>query len=623
MQILTIKDLSIDFGDKPLLKNANLQVNVGEKIALVGRNGAGKSTLFKMITGQVSPDGGSVQFQKGAVVAALSQMVPHDLHGSVYDVVAMGLSDIGRLLQSYQAVLHQLEKNISDALLSQQSKISEKIDACDGWMFDQKIKTILSRLSLEGSIDVSTLSGGLKRRVLLARALVNDPDILLLDEPTNHLDIDAVMWLESFLKNYEKTFILITHDRQFMSNLATRIIEIDYQNIFSYPGSYVHYCELKESLIAAQEREQALFDKRLADEEVWIRQGIKARRTRNEGRVRRLEALREIKSQQFKRQGHVKMQIQTDIKSGKVVLDVEELCFQFTDKNIIRDFSAIVGRGDRVGIVGPNGSGKSTLIKLLLGELSPTSGEIFRGTNIEIAYFDQYRQELDDSQTVLDNVAMGREKINIDGKDKHVISYLQDFLFSPERSRIKVSQLSGGEKNRLLLAKLFAKPSNFIVLDEPTNDLDIETLELLEEKLNDFSGTLLIVSHDRAFLNNVVTQLWVLQPDGTIQEHVGGHFDWDVLFSEKTVSVVRGDNKESTKVKVEKITYDERRELNGLPKKISTTEAQIAKLHEVMLDPAFYQKPKEEIAIQNKKCAELEALLEKYYARWQELEDKA
>ena len=621
MQILNVKDLMVSFGHKPLFQGVNLQVNAGERIALVGRNGTGKSTLFKIITGEYSADSGTVQFSKNINVALLSQTVPLELKGSVYDIVATGLPKIGELLQAYQAVLQKLNTDISDALLATQAALSQKIDACEGWSFDQKIQTILSKLDLNGQDEITTLSGGLKRRVLLARALVNDPDILLLDEPTNHLDIDAVIWLESFLKKYTKTVVLITHDRQFMSNLATRIIEIDYQNLFSWPGNYTHYCQLKEELVFAQEREQALFDKRLADEEVWIRQGVKARRTRNEGRVRRLEALRNEKSNQFKQQGTSKIQIQTDTKSGKIVFNIDDLSFSYAEKKIINHFSAIIARGDCVGIVGQNGSGKSTLIKLLLGELSPTSGDIIRGTNLEVAYFDQYRLGLDETQTVIDNVGLGREKITIDGKDKHVISYLQDFLFSPDRARVKVSSLSGGEKNRLLLAKLFAKPANLIVMDEPTNDLDIETLELLEEKLTDFSGTLLIVSHDRAFLNNVVTQLWVMESNGHIQEHVGGHFDWGNIAAEKTMPTVKEKN-ETVKIVTQKITQPERRELAALPKKITMLENEILLLQQSMQDAQFYQQNQEKITAHNKKLSEAESQLEKCYGRWQELEDK-
>ncbi|MCX7121865.1 MAG: ATP-binding cassette domain-containing protein [Gammaproteobacteria bacterium] len=621
MQILNIKDLTVGFSHNALFQGINLQVEAGERIALVGRNGVGKSTLLKLITGEYSPDSGAVQFSKGTTIAMLSQAVPLELKGSVYDVVASGLSEMGELLQTYQAVMQKLNTDFSDAVLAQQASLSQKIDACDGWSFDQKIQTVLSKLDLNGADDIAALSGGLKRRVLLARALVNDPDILLLDEPTNHLDIEAVLWLESFLINHTKTIILITHDRQFMSNIATRIIEIDYQNLFSWPGNYEHYCRLKEELVFAQEREQALFDKRLADEEVWIRQGVKARRTRNEGRVRRLEALRVEKSLQFKQQGASKIQIQTDTKSGKVVFNIDDISFAYSDKKIIDHFFAIIARGDCVGIVGQNGSGKSTLIKLLLNELSPASGTITRGTNLEIAYFDQYRLELEENETVIDNVALGRENIIINGKSKHAISYLQDFLFSPDRARVKVSSLSGGEKNRLLLAKLFSKPANLIVMDEPTNDLDIETLELLEEKLTDFPGTLLIVSHDRTFLSNVVTQLWVMESDGRIQEHVGGHFDWESLTPGKTPAL-RTEKKEAPEIKTQKITQAEKKELSALPKKISTLENEIIILQQAMQDSVFYQQNEMQITAHNKKIAEADAKLAKFYERWQELEDK-
>jgi ATP-binding cassette subfamily F protein uup len=625
MQVLNVKDLMVSFGPAPLFQSVNFQVDAGEHIALVGRNGAGKSTLMKILAGEASPDGGSVQFTKNSTVAMVSQTVPHALQGSVYDIVAMGLSTVGAVLQAYHVVLQKLQHDFSDALLAEQAALSQKLDACDGWLFDQKIQTVLSKLDLNGDADIATLSGGLKRRTLLARALVNDPDVLLLDEPTNHLDIEAVLWLESFLKKYPKTFILITHDRQFMANLATRIIEIDYQSVFSWPGNYDRYCTLKAELIANQEKEQALFDKRLAVEEVWIRQGVKARRTRNEGRVRRLEALRNEKEAQFKQQGQSKIQIQTEQRSGKVVFDIEDLSFSYNDRKIIQHFSAVVARGDCVGIVGPNGAGKSTLIKVLLNELTPSAGNIARGTNLEVAYFDQYRLELNENETLIDNVGMGREKIMINGKEKHVISYLQDFLFSPDRTRVKVSLLSGGEKNRLLLAKLFSRPSNVIVMDEPTNDLDIETLELLEEKLSEFEGTLLIISHDRKFLDNVVTQLWVIDPNGRIQEHVGGHFDWDTIIPKKIETAVVDKPAKAVvqTVQKEKLSYDERRELNGLPKKITTLEKEVAELHAVMLQPDFYQQSPDTIKAHGQKLQDAEHKLSVCYERWQVLEDRS
>lgn len=590
-QLLNVKNLTVSFGHRPLFHEINLSVDTGERIALVGRNGAGKSTLLKIIAGMTEADGGSVERTKGLVVSLLSQAVPVELEGTVYEVVAQGLSD------------------------------EKQVDADDTWSFRQRIETTLSKLSLNGAQKIDELSGGLKRRVLLARALVNDPDILLLDEPTNHLDIDAIIWLESFLKKYPKTIIFITHDRDFMSNLATRIIEIDYQQLFSWPGDYAHYCRLKEDLVAAQAREQALFEKRLSTEETWIRQGIKARRTRNEGRVRRLEAMRREKSEQVKQQGKAKISIQSGNLSGKLVFDIEDVSFAYNDKTIIRDFSAIVGRGDRVGIVGANGSGKSTLIKLLLGELVPTSGKIARGTNLEVAYFDQYRFELDDTQSVLDNVAQGREKITIDGKDKHVISYLQDFLFSPERARMNVSVLSGGEKNRLLLAKLFTKPSNLIVMDEPTNDLDIETLELLEEKLSDYPGTLLIVSHDRTFLNNVATQLWVCESGGKVREFVGGYTQWLSHQSQESTPVTKPVEKPSQEKQEKKWSIQEKKELAALPGKITKLEEKIQLLQDKMLQPDFYQQASEAIKAHNQQVAQLEAELETCYVRWQELED--
>lgn len=591
MQILNIKDLTVSFGPTPLFQSINLQVHTGERIALVGRNGVGKSTLLKIISGEALHDSGAVQFSNNSSVAMLSQTVPTQLDGTVYDVIASGLKNV---------------------------------DEYERWKYEIIIQDIIAKLELNPAQIANTLSGGLKRRALLGRALASEPDILLLDEPTNHLDMESIVWLEQFLKNYSKTIIFITHDRQFMSNLATRIIEIDYQNLFSWPGNYAHYCKLKLELISAQEKEQALFDKRLSEEEVWIRQGVKARRTRNEGRVRRLEAMREEKSRQFKQQGQSKIQIQSDTKSGKIVFDIDNISFSYPNKKVIDRFSAIVARGDHVGIVGQNGAGKSTLIKLLLGELSPNAGDITRGTNLEIAYFDQHRMELDEKQSVQDNVAQGSDNVVIDGKNKHVIGYLQDFLFSPDRARVKVSLLSGGEKNRLLLAKLFARPANLIIMDEPTNDLDIETLELLEEKLTDFPGTLIIISHDRTFLNNVATQLWVMDNNGHIQEYVGGHINWDAVIPKKSAAITAEKNEVVAAVKNHstKITAEEKRELNSLPKKITQLENTISKLHATMAEPDFYQQDKEKIAAHTQKVIDAEKQLEQLYARWQELEDK-
>ncbi len=621
-QLLNVKDLMVSFGHKPLFQNVHFQVNAGERIALVGRNGAGKSTLLKILADMVEPDAGTIAYAKGAKVSMLSQAVPVSLEGTVFDVVSSGLAEVGELLKNYHRVLEKISIDPSEKLLSKQSQLEEKIDALDAWSFDQRIETTLSKLSLNSSDDVAALSGGLKRRVLLARALVSDPDVLLLDEPTNHLDIDAIVWLESFFKKYTKTIIFITHDRNFLSALATRIIEIDYQQVFSWPGDYDHYCRLKEELIHAQAKEQALFDKKLSQEEAWIRQGIKARRTRNEGRVRRLQVLRQEKMQQVKQLGKAKIEIQAAAKSGKSVFEIEKLSFGYNDQMVVKDFSALVGRGDRVGILGPNGSGKSTLIKLLLGDLTPTSGAIECGTNLEVAYFDQYRFELDETKSVIDNVAQGSERITINGKDKHVISYLQDFLFSPERARVSVSVLSGGEKNRLLLAKLFTKPANLIVMDEPTNDLDIETLELLEEKLSEYDGTLLIVSHDRAFLNNVVTQLWVMEGDGLIQEYVGGYSQWLSHMQPKTSEVTVKAAKNSKPEKSDKKWGSkEKKELQALPSRITKLEEKIEALQAEMSAPKFYQKDPETIKEYSQNVSDLESELEAAYERWQVLEE--
>lgn len=623
-KVLTIQDLTVSFGHRPLFHQAHLQVEQGERVALVGRNGTGKSTLLKVIAGLAEPDGGTVALSKGVVVSLLTQAVPVTLTGTVYDVVSTGLSNAGNLLKKYFELMQRLAIEVDDQLLAEQAQLSSQIEAENAWIYQQRIEEIVSKLGLNGYDDVLSLSGGVKRRVLLAKALVNDPDILLLDEPTNHLDVDAIDWLEAFFKKYNKTLIFITHDRNFLRALATRIVEIDYQSIFSWPGDYDQYCKLKSELVHAQAKEQALFNKKLSQEEVWIRQGIKARRTRNEGRVRRLEAMREEKALQFKQKGQAKFEIESDRRSGKLVFELDHVTFSYQEKNIVTDFTALVARGDRVGIVGPNGAGKSTVIKLLLGQLLPDVGSITQGTNLDIAYFDQYRFLLDENLNAVDNVGQGREFITVNGKEKHVISYLQDFMFSPERARQKVSVFSGGEKNRLLLAKLFSQPANLIIMDEPTNDLDIETLELLEEKLLGFSGTLLVVSHDRAFLDNVTTQLWVLGEKGHIQEYVGGYSQWQAQVATQAVEqksqVPSSSGSSKNNAAIGKWTQKTKKELAAIPAKITKVEEALEQMQEEAMHAEFYQQSPGVIKAHSEKVTSLENELEQLYERWQELE---
>src|SRR5690348_5877213 len=519
MCLVRLQRVDFSVGGPLLLERVDLSIEANERVCIVGRNGEGKTTLMKLISGELRADDGEVRVQNGIVIARLAQEVPQDTAGSVFDVVAEGLGDLGHLLARYQ---HLLAIGDLDALGEAQAQI----EAQHGWDLNRRVEEVLAKLRLPGEMDFSALSGGMKRRVLLAQALVRKPDILLLDEPTNHLDIEAINWLEGFLKQFAGSIVFITHDRAFLRALATRIVEIDRGALTDWPGDYDNYLRRREERLHAEAQANALFDRKLAQEEVWIRQGIKARRTRNEGRVRALEALRRERAQRRELAGNVKMTLGHAPASGRKVIELEHVTHGFDGRVLINDLSTTVMRGDRIGIIGPNGAGKSTLLKIMLGELVPQRGTVQLGTGTQIAYFDQHRLQLDDSLNAIENVAGGREFVELDGQRKHIIGYLQDFLFSPERARAPIARLSGGERNRLLLAKLFAAPSNLLVMDEPTNDLDVETLELLEELLLDYQGTLLLVSHDRAFLDNVVSSTLVLEGDGRIGEYVGGYTDW-------------------------------------------------------------------------------------------------
>jgi len=523
MPLLSFDRVSIAFGQAPLLEGASLTIEAGERIGLIGRNGAGKSTLIQLVDGAVVPDAGEVWRQPGLRISRLAQELPGNADATVYDTVAEGLATTGRLLAAYHHVSHEVAND--PTLLRRMEELQHEIEACDGWSLGQRVDQILARLELDGEARLGALSGGWKRRVALARALVSEPDLLLLDEPTNHLDIEVIEWLEERLQELSGAVLFVTHDRALLTRLATRILELDRGALTSWPGSYPRFLADKAAALEQEERQQAVFDKKLAQEEVWIRKGIKARRTRNEGRVRALLRMREQRAQRRELEGKARMALDPGESSGKLVIDAQEVAFAWGGLPVVHDLSLRIMRGDRIGLVGANGVGKTTLLRILLGDLAPSSGSVQLGTRVQVAYFDQLRAELALDRTVIENIADGSEYTEINGQRRHVLGYLQDFLFSPERARTPVSALSGGERNRVLLARLFAQPANLLVMDEPTNDLDLETLELLEELLIEYPGTLLVASHDRAFLDNVVTSTLVFEGGGRVQEHVGGYSD--------------------------------------------------------------------------------------------------
>jgi ABC transport system ATP-binding/permease protein len=626
MSLIQLQRVDFSVGGPLLLEHVDLSIEANERVCIVGRNGEGKSTLMKLIAGELRADDGEVRVQNGVVVARMAQEVPQATSGSVFDVVADGLGDLGHLLARYH---HLLAEGDLDAL----GDVQDEIEARHGWDLDRRVSDVLTKLELPADTDFAALSGGMKRRVLLAQALVRKPDVLLLDEPTNHLDIEAIGWLEGFLKQFEGSIIFVTHDRSFLRALATRIVEIDRGQLTSWPGDYDNYLRRREERLHAEAQANALFDKKLAQEEVWIRQGIKARRTRNEGRVRALKALRRERSERRELSGNAKMALANAQASGKKVIDLEQVRQAFGERVLINDLNTTIMRGDRVGIIGPNGAGKSTLLKILLGELKPDRGDVTLGTGLQIAYFDQHRAQLNDALNALDNVAEGREYIELNGQRKHIIGYLQDFLFSPERARAPITRLSGGERNRLLLAKLFAQPSNLLVMDEPTNDLDVETLELLEELLTEYKGTLLLVSHDREFLDNVVSSTLVLEGDGNVGEYVGGYSDWlrqkpagrrafegISVASEPAKPAPTPEPAANSDKPKRKLSYKDARELEQLPARIEQLEADVAARAEAMNDPSFYQQDNAAIQRANDALAKVQAELELAYARWTELE---
>lgn len=630
--LIQLKSAQLSYGTAPLLDHVDLSIGDGERVCLVGRNGAGKSTLLKVLTGEIQIDDGELIQQPGLRIGRLAQEVPSDQTGTIFDLVAAGLGDAGAEVKQYHEISMRLAETGSDDDLAALEACQHRLEAIGGWDVQQRVARVLSRLQLDGSVPVASLSGGMKRRVLLAQALVIEPHLLLLDEPTNHLDIAAIEWLEDELLNWQGSLLFITHDRAFLKRLATRIIELDRGQLTDWPGDYEQYLVRKQALLDAEEKQNALFDKRLAAEEVWIRQGIKARRTRNEGRVRALKAMRVERAQRRERQGDVSMAIQQSGRSGKIVVRAESVGFNYGEHAVIKDLTTTILRGDKVGIIGPNGAGKTTLLKLLLGELTPGSGDIQFGTQLDISYFDQHRSVLREDRSVQDNVADGQDTLTINGQSRHVISYLQDFLFAPERARQPVKALSGGERNRLVLARLFTRPSNLLVMDEPTNDLDAETLDLLASLLVEYQGTVLLVSHDRDFIDQVVSSTLVYEGDGHFREYVGGYSDYlqqrkQASERQKSLSPgAEGKGAKKTKAadtvtdKPKKRTYKEQRELEQLPQLIERLEADVEKHQARMSEPDFYRQAQDEISACHEALAKAQTELADAYDRWEQLE---
>ncbi|MDI3236519.1 ATP-binding cassette domain-containing protein [Acinetobacter ursingii] len=629
MAYITLRDVQLAFGGPALLDGANFVLERGERVCLIGRNGEGKSTLLKLIEGSLLPDRGEVSIQNGLTVSMLAQDVPMD-SGKVADIVADGAGEAAVVLKAYHEASDACVLGDMDAC-DRMGHLQHKLDQVDGWALENKVNTILGKMGLDPDADLADLSGGRKRRVLLARALLTQPDILLLDEPTNHLDVESIEWLEKFLLEQNNlTLLFISHDRSFVDRLATRIVELDRGILRSYEGNYSRYLDLKAQQLEAEEKQNALFEKKLAEEEAWIRQGIKARRTRNEGRVRALKALREESKARRFQQGKVNMGVQDAQRSGKLVFDIEHLSVSYDSNLLIRDFSAVVLRGDRIGLVGDNGVGKTTLIKAILGEIEHT-GTVKTGTQLEVAYFDQLRNQLELEKSVMANVSEGSDFVDVNGQRRHIYSYLQDFLFSPERARTPVKALSGGERNRVLLAKLLLKPSNLIVMDEPTNDLDMVTLELLEEMLADYKGTLLLISHDRAFMDNVVTSTWVFDGKGGIEEYVGGYQDYLLQRPNQTVVDQKSDvkkaqakaeaNKAVAPSKKVKLSFKDQRELEQLPVEIEKLEAEQSTLSDQLADGSWFVQDATAATQASQRLAEIEEQLLEKLERWDELEN--
>jgi ATP-binding cassette subfamily F protein uup len=635
MPLIRLDSVFLSYGPRPLLERASLEVRRGERVCLVGRNGAGKSSLLRILGGEVKPDAGTVWVRPGTRIAHLAQDVAPDSQETVFDVVAGGLAEVGRLLSDYHHVAAELGHTHSEAAVQRLSDLQHQLESHNGWELEQRVQDVLERMDLDGDAAIQALSGGRRRRAMLARALVCQPDVLLLDEPTNHLDIESITWLEDFLAGFTGAVLFVSHDRAFLKRLATRIVELDRGQLSSWPGNYDDYLARKAEALVVEAHHNAVFDKKLAQEEVWIRQGVKARRTRNQGRVRELEALREQRRQRRERVGTAKLTLDEAERSGQLVFEAEGVNFSYGDTVVIRDLTTRIMRGDRIGLIGPNGAGKSTLIRLLVGELEPTSGRLYRGTNLQVAYFDQQRAQLDLTALVMDSVGAENQMVTVNGRTRHVTGYLQDFLFPQDRLRSPVSTLSGGERNRLLLAKLFTQPANLLVMDEPTNDLDVETLELLEEVLLDYKGTLLLVSHDRAFLDNVVTSTLVFEGAGRIGEYVGGYSDWLQYQQGKVAAAsvshlristpvpVAASTPEKRETKAKKLSFKEQRELDDLPNKIDALEAEQVQLHAKMGQGAFYQQPSATVTATLARLETVTKELAACYARWEALDAQA
>ncbi len=620
--LISLENVSLAYGLDPLLDKIQLQISSGERVCLIGRNGAGKSSLIKIIDGVILPDSGFVWRKPHLRIARLTQELPQDTNISVYEFVAQGLEHLGKLLSAYHKLLDELTNDHSEKKLAELERLQHEIDINNGWKMEQDIKAILTKLELNGDQRLVDLSGGWQRRAALAKALVLSPELLLLDEPTNHLDIEAIEWLEQELLSSGVALLFITHDRALLKRLATRIIELDRGQLTSWPGDYENFLRRKEELLHAEAKQNADFDKKLAQEERWIRQGIKARRTRNEGRARALYAMRVERTKRREVQGKATFNINEGDQSGQIVIEAKNVTHGFNPRPLINNFSIRIMRGDRIGLIGPNGVGKSTLLNILLGNLVPQQGTATQGTRLQAAYFDQLRHALDPEKTVMENVAEGQDFVEINGKRQHAISYLNDFLFTPARTMTPVKALSGGECNRLLLAKLFSRPANLLVMDEPTNDLDIETLELLEDLLSDYQGTLLLVSHDRAFLDNVITSALVFEGNGKIQEHVGGYQDWQQYKNtssktvEKPVTKAMPERVKQSK----KLSYKEQKELNELPEKIAALEKQFAELQDIANSENFYQQKPEVVKQSLSELNDLQLQIEQAYQRWEELD---
>lgn len=633
MALLTINNGQLAFGDHPLLDKSDFALQENERVCLVGRNGAGKSTLMKVIAGDILMDDGKLQINQDVVVSRLEQDPPRNETGSVFDYVSEGLAEAGKYLKEYHHILDLLATDPSESNINKLARAQEQIDNLNAWHFDTRIQSVLESLKLDGAMLLTDLSGGWQRKAALARALVSDPDVLLLDEPTNHLDVTTIVWLESFLKDFKGSIIFISHDRAFIQSMATRIVDLDRGNLSSYPGNYEEYLLAKEEALRVEADQNAQFDKVLAQEEAWIREGVKARRTRNEGRVRALKQLRRERSDRREVVGKANIQVDGGNRSGKIVFEAENLHYSIDGKNIVKNFSFNVMRGDRIALIGANGCGKSTLLKLMLDQLQPDAGKLYCGTKLEVAYFDQYREALDPEKTVIDNLADGKQEVTVNGRERHALSYLQDFLFSPKRARQPVKALSGGEKNRLLLARLFLRPNNLLILDEPTNDLDIETLELLEELLANYEGTLLLVSHDRQFVDNTVMTSWIFEGEGQIEEFVGGYHD--AQRQRANVQISRDAMAPTVKVKAEsvavkspvveqakpkKLSYKLQRELELLPETLERLENEITELQEKVNDGTFFQQDPKTTEAVLERLAQTEQELEVAFERWEELE---